>query len=75
MDYEALTRGTRTMPPIVVPPLIAAAALGALAVGRWAMREYRRVNAELDEIKGGPVDRSRLKTLRRDPESGVYRTQ
>jgi hypothetical protein len=61
------------MPPIVLPPLIAAAALGAVVVGRWAVREYRRVNAELDELKGGPVDRSRLKTLWRDPESGVYR--
>jgi hypothetical protein len=63
------------MPPIVVPPLIAAAALGAVVVGRWAVREYRRVNAKLDEFKGvlTPADRSHLPTLRRDPVSGVYR--
>lgn len=63
------------MPPIVVPPLIAAAALGAVVVGRWAVREYRRVNAKLDELKRGPMNRSNFRTLRRDPESGVYRPQ
>jgi hypothetical protein len=67
------------MPPIVIPPLMAVAALGAVVVGRWAVREFRRVNAELDVLKAArapeTVDRSRLQTLRRDPASGEYRPQ
>jgi hypothetical protein len=51
------------------------AALGVVVVGRWAVREYRRINAELDALKGEPLDRSRLKTLRRDPATGEYRPQ
>jgi hypothetical protein len=62
------------MPPIAI---VAVAALGAALVGRWAVREYRRVNAELDRLKAArePVDQSRLRTLRRDPVSGEYRPQ
>ena len=65
------------MPPLAIPPIVVLAALGAVVVGRWAVREYRRVNTELDRLKGArePVDRSRLKTLRRDPVSGEYRPQ
>jgi hypothetical protein len=63
------------MPPLAIPPIVVLAALGAAVLGRWAVREYRRVNAELDRLKAGkePVDRSHLKTLRRDPASGEYR--
>jgi len=62
------------MPPIAI---VAVAAVGAAVLGRWAVREYRRVNAELDRLKAArePVDRSRLQTLRRDPASGEYRPQ
>jgi hypothetical protein len=65
------------MPPIAVATLATLAAVGAVAVGRLAMREFRRVNAELDEVKTArdPVDRSGLKTLRRDPVTGEYRPQ
>ena len=60
------------MPPIAI---VAVAALGAAVLGRWAVREYRRVNAELDKLKAvrEQSDRSRLRTLRRDPVSGEYR--
>ena len=67
------------MPPLAIPPLVAVAALGAVIVGRWAVREFRRVNAELDALKAAraaeTVDRDRLPTLRRDPVSGEYRPQ
>ncbi|MPZ58222.1 MAG: hypothetical protein GEU91_17355 [Rhizobiales bacterium] len=61
--------------PIAVPPLMVLAALGAVVIGRWAVREYRRINTELDARKMArePVDRWRLPTLRRDPVSGEYR--
>jgi hypothetical protein len=65
------------MPPFAIPPLAAAAVLGAVIVARWAVREYRRVNGELDAMKTAkakaPVDRSHLPTLRRDPRTGIYR--
>jgi len=67
------------MPPLAVPPLAAAAVLGAVIIGRWAMREYRRVNAELDALKAAkasaPADRSQMRKLRRDPETGVFRPE
>jgi hypothetical protein len=67
------------MPPIAIPPLVAVTALAAVVVGRWAVREFRRVNAELDALKTArapePVDRAHLPTLRRDPVSGEYRPQ
>jgi hypothetical protein len=67
------------MPPLAVPPLLILTALGAAAVGRWVVREFHRINAELDAVRtaneAGPIDRSRLQTLRRDPETGVYRPQ
>jgi hypothetical protein len=41
------------------------------------LREFRRVNGELDALKTAkaraPADRSHLPTLRRDPETGIYR--
>jgi len=67
------------MPPLAVPPLAAAAVLGAVIIGRWAMREYRRVNAELDALRTAkaraPTDWSHLPTLRRDPKTAVYRPE
>jgi hypothetical protein len=64
--------------PIVIPPLIAwtLGALGAVALTRTLMREWRRVNAELDRASAaGGLDRDELPTLRRDPASGVYRVE
>jgi hypothetical protein len=61
------------MPPLAIPPLLALAAVGATFVGRWALREYRRVNAELDELRPGGDTANRTQTLRRDPVTGEYR--
>ncbi len=51
--------------------------MGAAALVRWCAKEVRRVNAELDHIRGGagaePVDRDALPKLRRDPQTGEYR--
>ena len=67
------------MPPLAVPPLVILTALGAAVVGRWVVREYRRVNGELDALRTAkaaePVDPSRLPKLRRDPVTGDYRPQ
>jgi hypothetical protein len=65
------------MPPLAIPPVLVLTAIGAAVIARWVLREFRRVNDDLDALKRArapePVDRSRLKTLRRDPESGEYR--
>jgi hypothetical protein len=62
-----------------MPPLFAFAfgVMGAAVLVRWCVKEVRRVNAELDEVRGHaivePVDREALPTLKRDPDSGEYR--
>jgi hypothetical protein len=65
------------MPSVVVPPLLVLTAVGAVVIARWVVREMRRINTELDSLRPArapePVDRSRLQTLRRDPDSGEYR--
>lgn len=59
------------MPPLI---LIAAGILGGAALVRFAMREGRRVNRELDEArKAGPIEQESLPKLRRDPATGTYR--
>jgi hypothetical protein len=68
------------MPPIVIPPLIAWAigAIGTAIAVRWGMKEWRRVNAELDDVlkrPAEPADRGALPTLKRDPETGEYRPE
>jgi len=65
------------MPPIVVSPLVRLA-LGALGTGiivRWAVKEARRINAELDRMKAAtdPSVRRTLPTLRRDARTGEWR--
>lgn len=46
---------------------------GALLV-RFALREARRINAELDELRRGRApDQEARPTLRRDPVSDEYR--
>jgi len=62
-----------------MPPVLAFAfgLMGAAALVRWCVREVRRVNAELDDVRGSvrvePVDRAALPTLKRDPRTGEYR--
>jgi len=62
-----------------MPPVIAFAlgVVGAAALVRWCVKEMKRVNAELDDVRGRPavepVDRDALPTLKRDPHSGEYR--
>jgi hypothetical protein len=66
------------MPPIAIVPLlkVTLGALGAAAVVRWAVKEARRVNAELERVRKAPLDpaaRKAMPTLRRDPQTGEYR--
>jgi len=63
------------MPPFVV---VALGALGGTMLVRWALREVRRINHELEEARLATVrertrDQQRMRTLRRDPVTGVYR--
>jgi hypothetical protein len=62
------------MPPLIV---IALGALGGVALVRWAVREAQRINHELEEARLArvrePVRDEAIKTLRRDPATGVYR--
>ncbi len=62
-----------------LPPVIAwtLAAIGAVAISKVLAREWQRVNAELDaqERAAEAVARDQLPTLRRDPQSGVYRPE
>ena len=65
------------MPPLVIAPLVRLA-LGAVGTGvvlRWVVKEMRRINAELDQVKAGsdPAERQGLPTLRRDPRTGEWR--
>lgn len=62
-----------------MPPLIALA-LGVMGAGmlvRWCVKEVRRVNTELDEVRAQatvePLDRNSLPTLKPDPKTGEYR--
>ena len=67
------------MPAFVIPPLVkfAMGALGAGAIVAWAVKEMRRINAELERVKAAPVPdsapRQELPTLRRDPRTGDWR--
>jgi hypothetical protein len=62
------------MPPVIA---IALGLMGAAALVRWCVKEARRVNIELDDIRSvppaEPMDRGALPTLKRDPQSGEYR--
>jgi hypothetical protein len=57
-----------------MPPLIPLAALAALSVygARWARKEWRRINAELDAVRPPEGDREHP-VLRRDPATGEWR--
>jgi hypothetical protein len=62
------------MPPVIA---LALGLVGAAALVRWCVKEVRRVNSELDDVRAPakvePVDRDALPTLKRDPNSGEYR--
>ena len=61
----------KTMPPLM---LWIAGAVGATVVTRWLMREARRINAELDAVRAQPAGRDGERpSLKRDPETGIYR--
>ena len=62
--------------PFVFPPLIAwtLGVLGAAAVAKVLVKEWRRVNAELNTGER-PADAEPMPKLRRDPTSGVYRPE
>jgi thioredoxin-like negative regulator of GroEL len=68
------------MPVPLFPPLFvwAMGALGAAAAAKVAVKEWRRVNAELDQAKEAADTRTEAEPvtkLKRDPESGVFRPQ
>ena len=61
-----------------LPPVIAwtLAALGAAAFAKVLAREWRRVNAEPDTQEAAAAATPEpVVTLRRDPQSGVYRPE
>lgn len=61
------------MPPVF---LWALGAAGSALIARWAMREARRINEELDAARGEKAEavrREAIPTLRRDPRTGTYR--
>jgi hypothetical protein len=65
--------------PLFIPPVMvwALGALGAAVVAKVVAREWRRVNEHLHP--GAPVTEApapeKIPTLRRDPQSGVYRVE
>jgi len=61
-----------------MPPLVAfAGALGGLAVIRWVYQTAVRINRELEEARLARVAEAaqprEIPTLRRDPNTGLYR--
>jgi hypothetical protein len=62
------------MPPLIV---FAFGVMGAAVVVRWCVKEVRRVNSELDEVRAKatvePLDRNTLPKLKPDPKTGEYR--
>jgi hypothetical protein len=59
------------MPPLI---LIAAGILGGAALVRFAIREGKRINRELDDARRAkPGEQDSLPKLRRDPGTGTYR--
>lgn len=68
------------MLPFAFPPVITAVlgAVGAAALARALIKEWRRINAELDRVAPAAtetVERERLPKLRPDPRTGVYRPE
>jgi hypothetical protein len=71
----------RTTIMLPLPPVMAwtLAAVGVAAVSRVLAREWRRVNAELDaqelEARARAAEPGQRPTLRRDPQTGIYRPE
>lgn len=68
------------MPPFVIPPVVkfaVGALVGAGVIARWVVKEFRRMNDELDRVKAAsviePAAREEFPTLRRDPRTGDWR--
>jgi hypothetical protein len=61
------------------PPVIAwtLGAVGAMFMSKLLIREWQRVNAELDarQHAAEPIRPQQIPTLRRDPATGVYRPE
>jgi hypothetical protein len=61
------------------PPVIAwtLGAVGAMFMSKLLIKEWQRVNAELDAQQHAAEQMcpQQIPTLRRDPESGVYRPE
>ena len=64
------------MPPILLSPLLkwTLAAAGGAVVIHWAVKEFRRINEELEAQRRTVrvSNDERRQTLRRDPASGEY---
>jgi hypothetical protein len=62
------------MPPVII---FALGVVGAAALVRWYNKEARRVNSDLDDVRGRaavePLDRNALPQLKPDPKTGEYR--
>ena len=66
------------MPSLLLSPLVkwSLAAMGGAMIVHWAVKEARRINAELDQarrVKAKITDAENRPTLRRDPRTGEYR--
>jgi hypothetical protein len=57
--------------------LLVIGAIGAVIAARLIVREWQRVNGELEQARAKPARAragdDRMTDLRRDPKSGVYR--
>lgn len=60
-----------------VPPVIIAVAgvAGLYALGRLMAKQWRRVNAELHARTEPQTELEQVRTLKRDPRTGVYRAE
>jgi hypothetical protein len=61
------------LPPVIGWTLLA---VGVTALSKVLVKEWRRVNAELDaRDQAIEPTREQLQTLRQDPRTGVYRPE
>jgi hypothetical protein len=73
--------GGRRGKELAMPPLIVwgVGVLGGAALLRWAIKEVKRVNRELEEARlarmAENMQTERIPKLRRDPVTGTYRPE
>lgn len=66
---------------LAMPPLImwGVGVLGGAALVRWAIKEARRINRELEDARLARMAKTmqpeRMRNLRRDPVTGAYRPE